>query len=323
MLAQFLAIRAFAATPSGMVQSHAIAAPHAHHTDVPAGIFMVAGSAVVWSFGGAIARFLHVTDSWTVIFWRSVFAVAFLLAFMLFRDGLRGTAALFRNMGWAGLGVGLCFATASTAFVVALAYTTVANILLMQAGVPLFAALMAWALFGERISGPTWGAIAGVIAGVAVMVSAAFTGKMSALGDGLALLISVSFAAGTVITRRNAQVRMTPAVCLGGSLSILVAGMLATGLSVSAPDLAWLFVFGAINLGGGVVLFVTGARLIPAALCALVGTLEPVLGPVWVWLIHGEVPGGRTLMGGAIVVASLLIHLVMEWWGFPRPGLKA
>ncbi len=301
-----------------MVQTHALAAPGA--ADLRPGILLVGGSAVVWSFGGAIARFLTVSDSWTVIFWRSAFAVAFLLAFMLYRDGWRGTAGLFRGMGLAGLGVACCFATASTAFVVALAHTTVANILLMQAGVPLFAALMAWALFGERVSGPTWAAIAGVIAGVAIMVSAAFTGKVSALGDGLALLISVAFAAGMVITRRNAAVRMTPAVCLGAIMSALVSGALASGLTVMPADLAWLFVFGALNLGAGVVLFVTGARLIPAALCALVGTLEPVLGPVWVWLFHGEVPGGRTLMGGAAVFTALLIHLLSDWWRSERRG---
>ena len=114
------------------------------------GILLVAGSAIVWSFGGAIARFLAVEDSWTVVFWRSIFAALFLLGFMLWRDGPRGTVALFKGMGLAGLGVALCFAVASTSFVIALAYTTVANILLMQAGVPLIAALLTWTLFGKK-----------------------------------------------------------------------------------------------------------------------------------------------------------------------------
>src|SRR5436190_22125928 len=101
------------------------------------GIFLVAASAIVWSFGGAIARFLHVDNSWTIVFWRSAFAAAFLLLFTLVRDGPRGTLALFLGMGSAGIGVALCFATASTVFIVALEHTTVANILLMQAGGPL------------------------------------------------------------------------------------------------------------------------------------------------------------------------------------------
>ncbi|MGB8314177.1 MAG: DMT family transporter, partial [Aestuariivirga sp.] len=120
------------------------------------GILLVAGSAIVWSFGGTIARFITVDDSWTVVFWRSIFAALFLLGFMLWRDGPRGTVALFRGMGLAGLGVALCFAVASSSFVVALGYTTVANILLMQAGVPLIAALLTWILFHEKISAATW-----------------------------------------------------------------------------------------------------------------------------------------------------------------------
>ena len=277
------------------------------------GILLVAGSAIVWSFGGAIARFLEVDDSWTVVFWRSLFAALFLLCFMLWRDGPRGTVALFKGMGLAGLGVALCFAIASSSFVVALAYTTVANILLMQAGVPLIAALLTWTLFREKISGATWAAIAAVIAGVAIMVSESFTGKVSPIGDGLALLISVMFAIATVITRRHAHVRMTPAVCLGTIFAACFSGMLAGHYAVSGADLGWLVAFGALNLGLGLVMFTTGVRLLPAALAALVGTLEPVLGPIWVWLVHNEIPSGRTLLGGAVVFAALVIHLLIDW----------
>jgi drug/metabolite transporter (DMT)-like permease len=277
------------------------------------GILLVAGSAIVWSFGGTIARFITVDDSWTVVFWRSIFAALFLLGFMLWRDGPRGTVALFRGMGLAGLGVALCFAVASSSFVVALGYTTVANILLMQAGVPLIAALLTWILFHEKISAATWTAIAAVIAGVAIMVSESFTGKVSPIGDGLALLISVLFAIATVITRRHSEVRMAPAVCLGTIIAACVSGPLAGHYAVSPADLGWLVAFGAINLGLGLAMFTTGVRLLPAALAALVGTLEPVFGPIWVWLVHNEVPSARTLMGGAVVFAALLIHLLMDW----------
>jgi drug/metabolite transporter (DMT)-like permease len=277
------------------------------------GILLVAGSAIVWSFGGTISRFLEVTDTWTVVFWRSIFAAVFLLCFMLWRDGLRGTASLFKNMGLPGLGVALCFATASSAFVVALAYTTVANILLMQAGVPLIAALITWILFHERISRSTWAAIAAVIAGVAIMVSDSFSGKVSPIGDGLALLISVMFAIATVITRRHSNVRMSPAVCLGVTIATCVSGSLASTYLVTPTDFAWLIAFGAINLGLGLAMFVTGARLLPAALAALVGTLEPVLGPIWVWLVHHETPSSRTLIGGAVVFTALVIHLLLDW----------
>ena len=277
------------------------------------GALLVFGSAAVWSFGGAIARYLSVTDSWTAIFWRSVCAALFLLGFMLWREGRAGTLQLFRAMGWAGVAVGVCFATASTCFVVALGYTTVANILLMQAGAPLFAALAGAVLFRERIGLATWLAIAAGIAGVGIMVSNSVAGRVSPVGDGLALLMSVAVAGATVLTRRHAQVGMMPAVFLGTVIAATVGGTMAGQLQVSVADAALLFVFGALNLGLGMALFVTGVRLLPAALAALIGTVEPVLGPVWVWLVHGEVPGNRTLVGGGVVILALVLHLAWQF----------
>jgi drug/metabolite transporter (DMT)-like permease len=284
-----------------------------HASDFRLGILLVAGAAITWSFGGAIARFIAAGDSWTIVFWRSVFAAGFLLLFMLLRDGPRGTVQLFRDLGWAGIGVALCFGIASSSFVVALQHTTVANILLIQAAAPLFAALLSWVVLRERVTAATALAIAVVIFGVGVMVSPSFSGTVSPLGDGLALLITVMFSTAIVITRHSPKLRMTPAVCLGTAMAAVNAFFLSNGIEVSAPDLGWLFLFGAVNLGMGLAMFVTGARLVPAALGALVSTLETVLGPIWVWLIHGEVPSYLTIIGGAIVFGALLIHILTDW----------
>lgn len=275
-----------------------------------AGILLVAGSALAWSFGGAIDRYIDLTDTWTVVFWRSVWACAFLTAFLVFRDGKNALNA-FRTMGWPGVVVALCFMTASISFVQAIAYTTVANVILINAAVPLIAALIARIFLGEIINGATWAAIAAVIAGVAIMVSDGTGETGSLIGILLALLITFVFAIATVVTRRHAGVRMTPAVILATALAAMLAASQASGFEVSGRDMTWLFAFGALNLGLGMALFVTGARLIPSALAALLGTLETVLGPVWVWLIHGEKASLMTVAGGSIVVAALVAHLVV------------
>jgi len=278
------------------------------------GAALVLGSAVVWSFGGTLARFLSIEDGWTVVCWRSLFAALFLLGFMLVRDGPRGTVRLFAGMGLAGIAVGVCFATASTSFILALAYTTVANVVLIQAGVPLIAALMAWLLFRERISGQTWLAIAAVIGGVAIMVSESLGGHASMTGDALAMLIAFAFATATIITRRFAHVHMTPAVFLGTVIAGAVAASQASGFAVTGREIFILVIFGALNFGLGLALFVTGARLVPSALAALLGTAEPVLAPLWAAIFHGEIPGARTVLGGAIVLAALLVYLGAELW---------
>ena len=299
-------------------QSPAVEAAPARSGE-PIGFVLVFLSALVWSFGGVIARFLEIDDMWTVVFWRATWATAFLIGFMIWRDGMGAMIEMTRRMGLPGLAVAICFATASTSFVVALSYTTVANIVLMQAGVPLLAALMGWIVFRENVSLPTWIAIAAVIGGVAIMVSDSIDGAVSPIGDGLAVLIAVAFSTATVITRRFSHVRMTPATCMGTVIAAAFAATQASTFMVSTPDMAWLFAFGALNLGLGLALFATGARLIPAAFAALLGTLETVLGPVWVWLVHAEVPSTRTILGGAVIFAALLVHIGLEFSRKPRP----
>ncbi|HEU0221320.1 MAG TPA: DMT family transporter [Paracoccaceae bacterium] len=276
-----------------------------------AGMALVFTSAVVWSFGGAIARFIEAPDPWTIVFWRSAWAAAFLLGFLFLRDGFAGGLRLIGAMRLPALGVAACFATASTSFVVALGHTTVANILFFQAGVPLMAALIGRVTLGERIAPATALAIAAVGAGILVMVSDSLSGGASLLGGALSLLIALCFALATIITRAHAGIRMVPAVWIGTLVAGAISAPLAGGFAALA-DMALLVLFGAFNLGLGLALFVSGVRLIPAAIAALIGTAEPVLGPVWVWLTRGEVPAARTLTGGAIVIAALLAHLFWQ-----------
>jgi drug/metabolite transporter (DMT)-like permease len=279
------------------------------------GAWLVFGSALVWSLGGIIARLADVENAWTAVFWRAGTATLFLITFMLVRDGRAGTATLFARMGFAGLAVAVCFAIASTSFVLALQFTTVANILLMQAGVPLIAALISRILFGEQLRFTTWLAVAAVISGVAVMVSDSLTGRVSPVGDGLSLLIASAFASATVITRRCASIRMTPAVCTGsaiGCAAALVMSLVTAGtVAVEGWQLPLLGVFG-VSLGLGMALFAQGARLIPSAFAALLGTAETILGPFWVWLFLGETPTARTVIGGAIVLAAILAYLAWQ-----------
>jgi drug/metabolite transporter (DMT)-like permease len=65
-------------------------------------------------------------------------------------------------------------------------------------------------------------------------------------------------------------------------------------------------------------LYVTGARMIPSALAALLGTAEMILAPVWMVLLHHEIPSGRTILGGALVMAALFTYLISHM----RPGTR-
>ena len=276
------------------------------------GMLLVAAAAVLFSTGGLIVRSLEAADPWTTIFWRSLTAMLFLLGFMLVRDGGRGTLALFRQMGLPGLLVGVFLASSSIAFLVALSLTTVARTLIMLSAGPLVAAVLARLVLGEAIRPRTYLTIAAVMAGIVIMVSAELGGEGSLLGDAVAFLIALSYAAAIVTTRKYPHIRMTPAACTGAAIGMVAALPFAAPFSVGSHDFALLVLFGAGQLGVALALFVTGARLIPAAMSALLSMIEPILGPVWVWLAFGERPADTTLVGGAIVILSVAANTVLD-----------
>jgi drug/metabolite transporter (DMT)-like permease len=280
------------------------------------GLLLVAGAAVLWSLGGLLVRFLGGVDVATVVFWRSSFAVLFLAGFIVWRD--RGQALrVVLAIGWPGVLVGACFAAASTAFVVAVSLTTVANVLIVLATAPLIAAALARVFLKEPVRHATWLAMLAALAGVALMVSDS-AAHGSLVGDAIAFITAFCFAVAAVTIRRHRAVRMTPAVGLGAFIAAVATLPFAAPLAVAGADLGLLAVFGTVQYGLGLALFATGARLAPAAPVAMLTLLEPILGPVWVWALLGEYPGAMTLVGGCVVLAALAVHTALDLRR-PRP----
>jgi drug/metabolite transporter (DMT)-like permease len=281
--------------------------------DAPRGRILVAAAAVCWSAGGLIARLVD-TDPWTTVFWRGLFCAAFLAGVTAVRARDRALG-VFLGMGASGLGMAACFAIASTCFIMALHRTSVANVLIIQSLSPFMAGLLGWAWMGERVAGRTWVAMTAALLGSAIMVSRYFYAGAAAGslgGDLLAFTVALAFAAATVILRGNRHVQMLPAAALAAALASAVASVSAQPGSAGAGDLLLLALFGAGQLGLGMILFTAGARRIPVAEAALIAVLESVLGPVWVWLAIGENPGAPSLLGGGIVLAALAGHTLAD-----------
>src|SRR5438046_5687731 len=149
------------------------------------------------------------------------------------------------------------------------------------------------------------------LAGAVVMVSSSY-GRGAMVGDLLAVVMATSFAVATVVVRRHPEIQMAPAAALATALTALVALPLAAPLETAPRDLALLAFFGVGQFGAGFLLFMAGARLIPAAESSLIGMLETVLGPLWVWLVLDERPGTATLTGGALILAALLANTLVD-----------
>jgi len=272
------------------------------------GTLLVACAAVCWSSGGLIAR-LVTTGPWTTSLWRSLSASLF-LAVVLSIVRRRGIVAQWLAGGWPVAAVAACMALASTCFIFSLAYTSVANTLILISTGPYVAGLLGWLWLDERVAPRTWLTMGVALAGAIIMVSDSYS-RGTIAGDLLALVMAVSFATATVLVRRQPDTPMTPAAALATTLTALIALPFAEPFQTGARDLALLALFGVGNYGIGFLLFMAGARRIPAAQSALDGMLETVLGPLWVWLVLDEQPGVATLTGGALILTALVANSLL------------
>jgi drug/metabolite transporter (DMT)-like permease len=264
----------------------------------------VALAAVAWSTAGLFQRELS-TSIGTQLAGRAFFAVLGLFTYVAIAER-GGVARAFRSIGRSGLVIAVLLAVSSGAFIVALNYTTVANVLFMQALAPVLAAVLG-TFVGEPVARRTWVAMTVAVLGVGLMVGG--PDHPSLLGVSISLLMSVTFAAVIVVTRHRREVSMAPATCLSQLLVLLFALPFADPGEIGGRDLLLLAALGIGQIGLGLIFLTLGARLIPAAEVALITLLEIVLGPLWVWVALSEQPGAATLVGGAIVLAAVLIQV--------------
>jgi drug/metabolite transporter (DMT)-like permease len=284
--------------------------PRPAKNETTRGLAFVAGAALVWSTAGLVMRLLDDHQPWRTIFWRSLFAVIFMVGYVVASERTK-TLRVFRAIGVPGLLLAACFAVASISFVIALGFTSVATTLVIIATTPLFAAMLGWLILREKVSSRTWATSVVAVAAVGLMVAESFN-DFSLTGVLVALVIPIVFAFGTVIIRHQRHQVMTPAIAISPLIALSVAAVLTDSLQVTAHDLALLALFGAGQFGAGMVLYSIGARIAPPAQVALVSLLETVLGPLLVWVVVGENPGAATLVGGLIVLAAMVVHITLD-----------
>lgn len=272
------------------------------------GVLLVLGATIAWSTAGFFTRLIQL-DPWTILVWRGLFGGAFVGAFLISRHG-REAWRMTRGMGWPGWIVTACSTAAMSAFIPALKLTSVANVAIIYATVPFFAAFLAWAWHGERASRPVLVASAIALLGIGITVTGSGAGG-TALGDLVALFTTAASAAMIVALRHYRAIPLLPTACLANLLGALLALPFAAPLDLASGDLVNLALFGFFQITLGLTLFTIGSRLIPASNAALINVLESPLAPFWVWLAFGDVPSAATLVGGAVVLAAVVGQL---WW---------
>ncbi len=271
------------------------------------GLGLVAGSAVAYSLAGFFTRLIPL-DVMTLLFWRGIFAGGMIAALIVLRHR-RGAWAATRAVGVEGLIVAALSVLASYLYLAAFRHTTVADVSVIYATLPLVASGLAWLLLREREGWRAMAASMAALAGVALMTGGT-VGAGRLTGDLLAFGMTVTFALMMVLIRRGRAVSMLPAVAVSCFLTSLLAWPFAQISGISGRAMFQLGLFGVTQLGFGLVLLTLGMRRVSAAQAALVALLDTPLAPVWVWLAFDEAPPALTLVGGAIILAAVVWNMV-------------
>ncbi len=222
--------------------------------------------------------------------------------------------AAIRAVGKPGVLAGLLLAGTFFLFIGSLTRTTVANTFVLMSVSPFLAALAGWFVLRERVPLRTWIAMALAFIGIIVMFGGAVDAGQR-VGNLMALGVSICFAAQlTVLRKFHATVDMLPQVLIAGLWTLVPAWLFAGTFAATGADIAILTLMGSVQLGIGCLLATAASRALSATELGLLALLEPILGPLWVWVLLGERPGTSALVGGSIVFGAVLANGAFAAW---------
>ncbi len=263
-------------------------------------LWFLAGAALLWSLGGLFIK----SVAWNPI------AIA----------GMRSAIAAFVmflykrkfEFNWSKAQIAGAIAYTSTVilFVSANKLTTAANAILLQYSAPIYVAMMGQWFLNERTTKLDWLTI-GVVCGGMLLF---FLDNLSAgnlWGNVLAILSGVAFASLTVLSRKQKDGSPLESLFLGNLLTACIG---LPFMLQSMPDgKSWLvlILLGTVQLGLSYILYSIAIKQVTALEGILVPIIEPILNPLWVWLLLGEKPGQWALVGGTIVLVAVTARCIL------------
>ena len=217
---------------------------------------------------------------------------------------------------------GVVYAGTLSLFVGATKLTTAANAIFLQSTAPLYLLVLAPLFLLERVTRRDVVYLAAVCGGMVLCfvgrAPASATASDPVLGNWLAAASGLVWALTLLMLRKigredadgNATVG---GVVTGNALACIAAAPFALPLpAAEAGEWATLVYLGVFQIGLAYICLSGAIRRLPALEISLLLLLEPVLNPVWTWLIRGEEPGAWTIAGGAIIICATAIKVVAD-----------
>ncbi|MDX1450727.1 MAG: DMT family transporter [Acidimicrobiia bacterium] len=271
------------------------------------GAVLVATAGVVFSLTAIAYRAVEAAGDWQFLAYRGATTAAAMLVLVGLRHSRRPID--LRRIEPTVVLAGILLAATSMLYILALARTTAAITLFTLAAAPVVAAVIGWIVLREPVTRPTILAIVATAVGIAIMV---WSGLEAGSGAGVLLAAITPFTIGSYNVALRSVGHVDPIVpaLIAGTLLAVVSAMVALGsgegLAISGRDAALASLTGGFALGVGLPMFNLGHHSVSAARVSLLLMTEIVLAPLWVWIWPGETPRTATLVGGAIVLGTVV-----------------
>lgn len=270
-------------------------------------LLLVLGAAILWSTGGLFIKATHLSAV-ELSFGRSLLA-AITIAIVTRREGfgLNRVSAI----------TSILYAALLILFVAATKLTTAANAIFLQYTAPVYVLILEPLFYKEKFRRRDLITVAVCVGGMTLF----FVGKLrpqDVNGNLLALASGVCFALFFLLLRHSKarNVNRAASAIYGNLIVVLICAPAFFGAArrgISASDLARTSYLGIIQIGCAYLLFTLAmARGLRSLDASIVGYIEPVLNPIWVFLFIGERPSSWAIVGGAIIISSVVAHMLVS-----------
>ncbi|MFQ3548056.1 MAG: DMT family transporter [Termitinemataceae bacterium] len=290
------------------------------------GLGAIVACALLWSTSGLLIKLipwhpLVISGS------RSFIAFLFILIVRVLQRP-RFSRGNTTKKGYKLLGA-LSYGATMILFVVANKLTSSANVILLQYIAPVWAALLGWGIGGEKPRKEHWYALAAVGIGLLIFFSEdLFAGffhsttispeeisshiQTSILGNIIAILSGITFALYSVFMRmeKDGSPEDTILIAHLGTFLVCVPLFFLHPPAPSPVAVSSVLGLGIFQIGLASLLFAYGIRRVTAVQSMLTAVVEPVMNPVWVFLVTGEQPGLSTLTGGGVILLAVILSSI-------------